>query len=93
MAPRLILLPLLLLAGCATEPQVQVRTVRVPVPIACQEPVPDRPSMPTEHLPHDATIADFTRAAIAELARREGYELQLITALDNCRAPIAPASR
>ena len=77
-----------ILAGCATEPQVQVRTIRVPVPIACEEPVPDRPGMPTEHLADDANIADFTRAAIAEIARREGYELQLRTALTRSPRPM-----
>lgn len=79
---------LVTLAGCTAAPRVQVQTVRVPVPVACAEPVPPRPSMPTEHLSPAATIADFTRAAIAEISRREGYELQLRTALENCRAPM-----
>ena len=80
------------LAGCSATPQVQIQAVRVPVPVECREPVPARPIMPTEHLTRDATVADFVRAALAELERREGYEGQLLTALDNCRAPIAPAS-
>ncbi|RYE41961.1 MAG: hypothetical protein EOP24_34655 [Hyphomicrobiales bacterium] len=33
---------------------------------------------------------DFARAAMAEIERREGYEGELLTALENCRAPIRP---
>jgi hypothetical protein len=37
-----------------------------------------------------ATVDDFARAAMAEIERREGYEGELLTALENCRAPIKP---
>lgn len=75
------------LIGCASQPQVEVHTVRVPVPVVCQEPVPARPVMPTAQL-QEPTIAEWMRAAMAELERREGYESRLKTALDNCRAPL-----
>lgn len=81
----------LLLAGCAAAPRVETLQVRVPVPVACLEPVPERPSMPTEGLQPGASVDDFTRAAQAEIERREGYEVQLRTALDNCRQPIGGA--
>ncbi|WP_434803200.1 hypothetical protein [Paracidovorax wautersii] len=78
----------LLLSGCAAAPRVETLQVRVPVPVACLEPVPERPSMPTEGLQPGASVDDFTRTAQAEIERREGYEGQLRAALDNCRKPI-----
>lgn len=81
-----------LAAGCATPTQhVEVQTVKVPIPVECKEPVPARPAMPTEALRLGATVDDFTRAAQAEIERREGYEGQLLTALQACRAPINPS--
>ncbi|AVS68116.1 hypothetical protein C8245_22830 [Paracidovorax avenae] len=81
-----------LLAGCTTAPpRVEVQRVNVPVPVECQEPVPARPVMPTDALRRGATVDDFARAAMAELQRRDGYEGQLLTALEACRAPINPS--
>ncbi|MFD2298412.1 hypothetical protein QRO11_11970 [Paracidovorax citrulli] len=79
-----------LLAGCAGAPRVQTVEVRVPVPVECREPVPARPAMPTDALRPGASLDDFARAALAEIERREGYEGQLLTALEACRAPIRP---
>lgn len=76
----------LLLAGCAGAPVVT--TVKVPVPVACQEKVPDRPVMPTEAFTEKPALDQLTRAALAELEIREGYEIQLRTALEACTAPI-----
>lgn len=74
-----------LLAGCATpEPVIDVRTVNVAVPVPCREPVPDRPDMPTEALEHRPTLDAFVAASIAEIEIREGYELELRTALEGC---------
>ena len=73
-----------LLTGCAaTSTQV-----KVPVPVECKEPVPDRPVMPTEGLASTATLDQFAQAAMAEIERREGYEVELLTALQACRTPI-----
>ncbi len=80
-----------LLAGCAGAPRVETVEVRVPVPVECREPVPARPAMPTEALQSGASLDDFARAAMAEIERREGYEGQLLTALEACRAPITPS--
>lgn len=68
-----------LLAGCSTcEP------VRVPVPVPCNAPMPQRPAMPTESLEADAPLDDFVAAAAAEIERREGYEHLLRAALVAC---------
>lgn len=77
-----------LLAGCAGPgPAV---TVRVPVPVECQEAVPDRPAMPTEQFRARPPLDQFVRAAQAEIERREGYEKKLRTALQACTRPLAP---
>lgn len=77
-----------LLAGCAV-PRVELQRVSVPVPVQCQEPMPARPMMPTEGLRPPVTLDAFAAAAMAEIERREGYEIELVTALEACRAPIA----
>lgn len=79
------------LAGCAAPAPV-VTTVRVPVPVACTETVPDRPAMPTESTAARNT-ATFTLDAHlarlqAEVDVREDYELQLRTALVACTRPV-----
>ena len=78
----------LLLAGCGTT---QSTRVHIPVPVECQEAVPDRPAMPTEQLAPGATPWVLLRAALAEIDRREAYEIQMRTALVACTAPIEPA--
>ena len=80
---------LLLLTGCAAQPVVTVRQVKVPVPVACQEPIPDRPVMPTEALQPPVSLDAFAQAAMAEIERREGYERQLLSGLRTCTAPFA----
>lgn len=60
----------------------------MPVPVACREPVPDRPAMPTEMLLLGAHPWLLLRAALAEIDRREGYEVQLRAALVACTAPV-----
>lgn len=84
-----LLLCVLALAGCASAPRVEIQTVKVPVPVECREPTPDRPIMPTEALVEDADPFDLLRASLAEIDRREGYEVKLVAALENCKRPFA----
>lgn len=87
------LLPLLsvalaagLLTACGTSPpRIEIQQVKVAVPLPCQEPEPARPVMPIEHLAGDADVDSYVQAAAAEIARREGYEGRLVTALRNCK--------
>ena len=79
-----------LLAGCATKTHVEIQRVAVPVPVECKEPVQARPVMPTESLGATTTLDQFAQAAMAEIERREGYEVELRTALESCRKPITP---
>ena len=83
-----------LLTGCAQPPpRVQIERVNVAIPVPCQEPEPQRPSMPTEHLAGDAGVDAYVQAAAAEIERREGYEGLLVTALRNCKQPLPAAAR
>lgn len=83
------LLCLLAMAGCSTAPaRVEVQQVKVPVPVACAEPVPDRPVMPTEAMEPGVALFVLFRAALAEIDRREAYETKLRVALENCRRPV-----
>jgi len=45
--------------------------------------------MPTEQLQPGVAPWLLLRAALAEIDRREGYELQLVAALRACTAPAA----
>ena len=87
MRAAVLLLGLLALVGCAS-PAPAGRTL-VPVPVECREPAPDRPAMPTELLLPGASPWMLMRAALAEIDRREGYEVQLRAALAACTAPIS----
>lgn len=78
-----------LLSGCGTMRDVV--QVRVPVPVACVEPEPERPMMPTDALRPGVDEFTFTVTAQAEIEVREGYEGRLLTALLACRAPITTA--
>lgn len=72
--------------GCASQKNyLEI----VAVPIECREAVPARPVMPTEALRPGVSVDDFARAATAEIERREGYEGELLTALENCRKPVS----
>lgn len=75
-----------MLFGC----NATLQTVKVPVPIACQETEPGRPVMPTDRLLPGASLDSVVQAATAEIERREGYETKLVTALRACIAPITP---
>lgn len=85
-----VLLGALALAGCGTTPRVEIQEVKVPVPVECREPIPDRPAMPTETLADDADPFELLRAALAEIDRREGYEVRLLAALLTCTVPLTP---
>ena len=74
-----------LLVGCGTAKHVQVRA---PVPVACKEQVPERPVMPSESLQPGVAPWVLLRAALAEIDRREGFEVQLVAALRACTAPV-----
>ena len=79
----------LALAGCATKQE----PVRVAVPVPCRVAMPQRPVMPTESLAPDVALDDFVAASVAEIERREGYELQLRAALAACAGGSSASAR
>lgn len=72
------------LAGCSTEKGI----IKIPLPVVCNEVVPDRPVMPTESLVPGVEPFVLTRAALAEIDRREAYEIKMRAALVACTAPV-----
>ena len=72
--------------GCTSKP-VTVQ-VKVPVPVECRETIPDRPVMPAEALSPGAALWDLVRAALAEIDRREAYEVRMRTSLVVCTTPV-----
>jgi hypothetical protein len=81
-----MMLAALALAGCGTTSRVKIQHVKVPAPVECREPITDRPSMPTDALADDADSFELLRAALAEIDRRERYEVLLVA----CTAPLTP---
>jgi type IV pilus biogenesis protein CpaD/CtpE len=71
------------LSGCSAMTQRAV-PVNVAIPIKCKAKLPERPVMPTEVLSAKAGMYQIVRAALAELAYREAYEIQLVTELKSC---------
>lgn len=82
---------LVALAGCTTKPPepARVQRVNVPVAVACQEPVPDKPPLPIDSMTPGSDLDTAVKAALASIDRLTGYTGQLETALANCRAPIS----
>ena len=73
------------LAGCGATRTLKVS---VPVPVACNETVPQKPEWPTQSLSPGAAPFVVMRAALAEIDRREGWETELVAALRACTAPV-----
>jgi hypothetical protein len=82
----LLLAVLYLMTGCATQERLVEVNVMVPVP--CNEPMPERPAMPTEEMKVGLDVDVQGRYLRAEIDIREAYEIRLVTALENCRAPL-----
>lgn len=78
----LAVLAVLALSGCATTGGLT--TVKVPIAIACNQQVPPRPDMPTEQFQTEPSLDEFVQGALAEIERREGYEIELREALIAC---------
>ena len=56
-----------------------------PVPVPCRVEAPPAPQWPTLTLKPDARMFDKTKAALAELEIRKGYEELLLAAVRSCR--------
>lgn len=74
---------LLFLSGCAANKAVEPVTITLP----CRVTIPARPIMPTESISVDVDLDTFISSAVAEIERREGYEIELRAALEACQSP------
>lgn len=77
-----------LTACAAPQTRVEIQRVNVPVPVECREREPDRPTMPTEALVPGVAPYRLLQSALAEIDRREGYEVRLRAALRACMEPV-----
>lgn len=77
----------LVLAGCQMAPAVPER-VLIPVPVKCEVTPPERPTLPIEVLPENATADQTQRALIGTIAELMGY----CAALEKTIAPLSPES-
>ncbi|MFN9474739.1 hypothetical protein [Acidovorax sp.] len=89
MKAAVLVLGALALVGCASPAPGPTVRVLVPIPVECREPVPDRPACPPNCCCLGAHPCVLLRVALAEIVRREGYEMQLRAALVVCTAPLA----
>ncbi|MEP9319942.1 hypothetical protein ABKS89_22565 [Pseudomonas sp. LABIM340] len=78
------LVPVLLLAGCASTAPAPVE-VRVPVPVPCQAPAVETPRFATADLHPADDLQTKVRALLAERQQHLAYETRLRAALDACR--------
>ena len=77
----------LLVAGCASAPQVIEKSVevKVPVPVPCKTPDIPVPAWPLAAVLPSASDFDFYRAALAEIELRKGYEARLLASVVACQ--------
>lgn len=88
MTKTLLILPVaLLLSGCfgTFGNKGTVEKISVPIPVPCNIIAPIKPVMPLDSIEKTETdISIWTKAALAEIELRKGYELELETAITSC---------
>ncbi|WP_462402194.1 hypothetical protein [Pseudomonas sp. Marseille-QA0332] len=87
MRTQVLLLAGLLLSGCATqvEPEVRIVRVEVPVQVPCRTPDVAVPPWATDSLRKSDSLEVKVRALLAERRQRIGYERQLIASINACQ--------
>ncbi|MGC4008051.1 MAG: hypothetical protein QM805_03050 [Pseudomonas sp.] len=78
-----LLIPVLLLAGCAATAPAPVE-VRVPVPVPCRAPIVETPRFATADLRPADDLQTKVRALLAERQQHLAYETRLRAALEAC---------
>lgn len=77
-----------LLSGCATQPQPPIEKpveVKVPVEVPCKAPKVEKPALPINSLPANASLAVKVRAILDSLDLEMGYAGQLEAAVAACQ--------
>lgn len=87
MSPRLLFAYCIcaVLAGCATAPQIEYRTVPVPIPVPCAVNVPAKPKYPEVKADDDVFEAAKKRRAEGEM--KDAYIIELEAANRGCASP------
>lgn len=67
-----------------SDPPPPVREVHIPVLVPCNAQMPTKPAFAVDVLPLGADIWNQTSALRAERKQRQGYEVELETALRGC---------
>ncbi|PYB97594.1 MULTISPECIES: hypothetical protein [Pseudomonas] len=82
-----VLAGFLLLAGCASHVEPEVRTVRVEVPVQvpCRAPEVAVPAWAATSLRKTDSLEVKVRALLAERRQRIGYEREIVAANAACR--------
>ena len=82
---RRLLLPLLLMTSCTTEPVYHPVAVDIPIAAPCPTPSVTHPAWPLQSIPPQAPLFDKVQAALIELNLRKAYETQIEAGLNACR--------
>ncbi len=84
---RVILVGVLLLAGCGETPRPDPAyvEVKVPVPVPCKTADVSKPAFAVDQLKIGAPIVQQMRALRAERHQRRGYEKELEAAIYACK--------
>jgi hypothetical protein len=88
MDAKILLVSLLVLAGCqTTEPIIKVETVRVEVPIAvpCKEEEPAVPEFCFSKLAEGTDIYEKSQCLLSDRKLSKGYETELVAKLKACK--------
>ena len=78
------LLPLLLLAGCAAQPVVQIRTVEIPVPVQCAKERPTEPELFTDAQMRAMNGYEAVHALYSNEQALRAYSDQMKAAITGC---------
>lgn len=73
------LLLLLMLPACATKP------VEVPVTVLCKTPVITVPDFYYDHVTKETSLFDKVKLLLADRKQRQGYEMELESAVKVCQ--------
>ena len=84
----IVLVLAFMMAGCETLRGTT--NINVPVPVECQEKMPDEPVLPVDSLKPGGSLFDANIAKEATIELLEGYAGTLRTALAACIKPISP---
>lgn len=84
---KLLLISVLVIAGCATNPEAVVppKEVKVPVAVPCETAIPQEPEFNFPKISEQDDIFVKVKALLADIKLHLAYEEQLLAALKSCK--------